>query len=249
MNRLGIAIAVGFLSIGMAASQTDARPAAKVNQDNRPLANGTFIHVALTKTINSNQLKDGQEITARTIGAVKEDGKTVLPSDALIEGRVTQSLSRSNGNPYSAMGIVFDKAIVGHGEEIPLNVTVAAIALPQATLMGPPAPGMDTAPLGYGAPQGGVSRLVGTPAVMPPSPPVVPDQVGTVEAKHGHAVVPTPDGLNTNGQLTPGSQGVYGLHGIGLSNQEMVDQGAPLITSTGAKVHLASGTQFMLVTR
>jgi hypothetical protein len=249
MNRWGIAIAVGIVSMGMAASQTEARPASVRKQVNGPLANGTSIHIALTKTINSNKLKDGEEVTARTVSAIKADGRTVIPSNALIEGRVTQSLARSNGDPYSALAIVFDKALVGHGEEIPLHVSVAAIALPQSSVMGPPAPATDSAPLGYGAPQGGASRLAGTPAVMPPSPPVVPDQLGTVETKHGQSVISTPDGLNTNGQLAPGSRGVYGLGGIGLSNQEMVDQGAALITSTGKKVHLASGTQFMLVTR
>jgi hypothetical protein len=248
MNRWGIAIAIGVVSIGMAASQTDARPNAVRNQLNGSLTNGTPIHIALTKTINSNKLNDGEKITARTIGAIKADGRTVIPSDAMIEGRVTQSSARSKGDAYSAVGIVFDKAVLGHGEVMPLNVTVQAIALPQDSVMGPPAPGTDTAPLGEGPPQGGADRQAGTPAVMPPSPPVVPDTEGTVETNNGK-IIPARGGLNDNGQLTPGSQGVYGLRGIGLSDQNAGNQEAALITSMGKEVHLASGTQFMLVTR
>ena len=246
MNRWGIAIAVGVVSVGIAASQGDAMGVR--NQVNGTLANGTSIHVALTRTVNSTGLQDGEAITARTIGATKADGRTIIPSDALIEGHVTQASAVVRGDPYSALGIVFDKAVLKHGEVMPLNVAVQAIALPQTSVMGPPAPGMDTAPLGNGAPQGGADRQAGTPALMPPSPPVVPDTVGTVETSQGK-VVPASGGLNDNGQLTPGSQGIYGLRGIGLSDQKVGNQEAALITSMGKQVHLDSGTQLMLVTR
>jgi hypothetical protein len=248
MNRWGIAIAVGVVSVGIAASQADAGPVGVQNQVNGTLANGTCIHVALTKPINSARLKDGEEISARTIGATKADGRTAIPSDAIIEGHVTQASALSQGAPYSAVGIVFDKAVLGHGESIPLNVTIQAIALPQTSVMGPPAPGMSTAPLGDGTPQGGASRQAGTPAVLPPSPPVVPNTVGTAETNHGEPIA-TSGGLNDNGQLTPGSQGIYGLRGIGLSDQKVGNREAALITSMGKQVHLDSGTQLMLVTR
>ena len=38
--------------------------------------------------------------------------------------------------PFQAVGIVFDKATLKNGEQMPLNVTVEAIALPQTSVTG-----------------------------------------------------------------------------------------------------------------
>jgi hypothetical protein len=250
MYRLAIMIVIGSLSVGTAAARsnknapTPASPAIAVNGS---LANGSAIDVALTKSIDSRKMKKGDVITARAVESSKVDGKTVIPDGAKLEGHVARALARANGDSYSAVEFVFDKAVLKHGEEIPLNMKVRAIALPQSEVMDPPSPGRDTAPLGYGPPQGGADIQAGKDAVMPPSPPALPDTIGSAQAKDGSSFAKPVGGLNDNGALMSSSRGVYGLRGIGLGTVMVGNQPAAFITSMGKEVHLDSGTQLLLV--
>ncbi|MGB7729750.1 MAG: hypothetical protein WBL50_17090 [Candidatus Acidiferrum sp.] len=250
MYRSAIMILIGSLSIGTAAARpnknapTPASPAVAVNGS---LANGSAIGVQLTKSIDSRKMKEGDVITARAMESSKVDGKTVIPEDAKLEGHVTRALARANGDSYSAVEFVFDKAMLKHGEEMPLNMKVRAIALPQSEVMGPPSPGRDTAPLGYGPPQGGADIQAGRDAVMPPSPLAVPDTTGSAQEKDGASFAKPVGGLNDNGALMSNSRGVYGLRGIGLGTVMAGNQPAAFITSMGKEVHLDSGTQLLLV--
>jgi hypothetical protein len=54
-------------------------------------------------------------------------------------------------------------------------------------------------------------------------------------------------GLNTAGQLTSNSQGVFGLEGLNLNAVASNSTQGSLITSTSRNVHLDSGTQLLLV--
>ncbi len=255
MKGPAILIAIGILSVGTAVaaaqSDKDMQPVSEAppaqNAANGPLENGSPILVALTKTIDSNKVKQGGTVTARTVQPTKANGKTVIPSGAIVEGHITQASSRDKGAAFSTVGIVFDKATLNNGVQMPLNVTVQAIALPQASAAGPPNPGTNSAPLGDGVPQGGAGR----PAAMPPSPPSVPDTVGNVETNNvnTNARGTTTGGLNDNGELADNSRGVYGLRGIGLATQANGNEQAAIITSTGKEVHLTSGTQLLLVTQ
>ena len=189
-----IFVAIGILSVGTAVaaaqSDKDMRPGSETtlaqNAANGPLENGSPIHIALTKTIDSNKVKQGDTVTARTVQPTKANGKTVIPSGAIIEGHITQASSRDKGASFSTVGIVFNKATLKNGEQMPLNVTVQAIALPQTSVTSPPNSGTDTAPLGDSAPQGGTDRQAGRPAAMPPSPPSVPDTVGNVATNNAN---------------------------------------------------------------
>ncbi len=258
MKGPAIFVTIGILSVGTAVaaaqSDTDIQPVSETTQAqnaaNGPLENGSPIHVALTKAIDSNKVKQGDTVTARTIQPTNANGKTVIPSGAIIEGHITQASSSGKGASFSTVGIVFAKATLKNGEQMPLNVTVEAIALPQTSVTGPANPGTDTAPLGDGAPQGGADRQAGKPVAMPPSPPSVPDTVGNVETNNANnsARRTTTGGLNDNGQLLDNSRGVYGLRGIGLAMQANGKEQAAVITSTGKEVHLTSGTQLLLVT-
>jgi len=50
----------------------------------------------------------------------------VIPKGTKLVGHVTECKQRSKEQKESALGIVFDKAILKNGEEIPLNVTIRA---------------------------------------------------------------------------------------------------------------------------
>jgi hypothetical protein len=56
-------------------------------------------------------------------------------------------------------------------------------------------------------------------------------------------------GLNTAGQLTSNSQGVFGLNGLNLSAAGSNATEGSVITSAGKNVHLESGTRMLLVSQ
>jgi hypothetical protein len=55
--------------------------------------------------------------------------------------------------------------------------------------------------------------------------------------------------LNTAGQLTSNSRGVFGLNGLNLSSAASNGTQGSIITSAGKNVHLDSGTQMLLVSQ
>src|SRR6267378_490331 len=154
MNRTGFAIAVGALFCLSAAAQSQtgaqagaqsssqasvqagqtqaqasgnasasAAASARNGQANGSLAAGTAFNAALSSPIDSKKCKPGDAVTAHTTEAVKSEGRTVIPKGAKVVGHVTQT---------SALGMVFDKAILKDGEEIPLSVGIQAIAVAQS---------------------------------------------------------------------------------------------------------------------
>jgi hypothetical protein len=248
MNRLGTLLITSAVCATVAAAQTPPSPdnrtsgLARSTTDTRATATtDATITTTLVKSLDSKKVKQGDPITARTIEPVKKNGQTVIPSGANIEGHVTQASAKQKGDPYSTLGIVFDKAVLKNGEQIPLNATVQAIAAPQEVLNAPSNTGMDTAPMGNGAPQTGGMSQPGRPSTIP-SAPTVPQ---TAEANGTGQ--PTAAGLSGNGRLTPNSRGVYGLNGISMKESTLDNQQTAVLTSTNKTVHLDSGTQLLLV--
>ena len=245
MNRLATLLITSAFCATAAAAQTPPSPnngtagSAGSNAGATATATaGAIISTTLTKTLDSKKVKPGDPVTARTIEPVKKNGQTVIPSGATIEGHVTQASAKQGGDAYSSLGIVFDKAVLKNGEEIPLKATLQAIAAPAEVINGPANAGVDTGPVGGGAPQSGGMSQPGRPSTMY-SPPTAPDVDSTRQ----------PAGANGNGRLTPQSRGVYGLSGISMKESTQDNPQAALLTSTNKTVHLDSGTQLLLVTQ
>src|SRR6202040_2603168 len=86
---------------------------------------GTIINAELNGSLDSKKLKSGDAVNAHTATDLKtNDGRIVLPKGTRITGHVTQASARGAGQPESALGLVFDKAILKSGQEIPLNAAV-----------------------------------------------------------------------------------------------------------------------------
>src|SRR5438034_2098895 len=112
-------------------SSTSAGAAAQNGQANAALTNGTAFNAELSSPVDSKKCKPGDAVNARTTEAVKAEGKTVIPKGSKLVGHVTEASARGNGETESALGIVFDKAILKNGQEIPLNVAIQALASAQ----------------------------------------------------------------------------------------------------------------------
>jgi len=250
---------------GNASASTSA--SAQNGQANGSLAAGTAFNAALVSPVDSKKCKPGDAVNAHTTEAVKSEGKTVIPKGAKLVGHVSQASARAKGESESMLGIVFDKAILKNGQEIPLSVGIQAIAAPQSNAsaagsdidtMG----GMGASAAGSGM-AGGRGGLGGVTSAAGGAVGAVTNTAANVGGAAGGAVNSAANaggsiagaskgavgGLNAAGQLTSNSQGVFGLNGLNLNAAASNATQGSVITSSGKNVHLDSGTQMLLVSQ
>ena len=249
------------------ASVTSAA-SAQNEQANASLASGTAFNAALSSPIDSKKCKPGDPVNARTTEAAKSEGKTVIPKGSKLVGHVTEASARAKGESESSLGIVFDKAILKNGQEIPLdNVTIQAIASAQSSAsaagadmdtmgdMGASAAGSGMAS-GRGALGGATSTAgaaVGAVTNTAANAGGVAGGALNSAANAGGSIAGASKGavggLNAAGQLSSNSQGAFGLHGLNLHAAGSNATEGSVITSTGKNVHLDSGTRMLLVSQ
>lgn len=267
MRRMAVVIAaasifsfVATAQTSSASGQTSARTSAETGNKpdqnapiNASLAGGWPISAELRSSLDSKKAKQGDAIEARMTEAVKANGKTILPGGTKLMGHVTHVSAKSKGDADSSLGLAFDKAILKGGEEIPLNVTIQALATPGAA-QGPSAVDNMTAsppgtPVNSGVPGGVNSREMG-PGMSPGSPGNRPMNTGGTsgEASSGTSSGIQGGTLDAAGKLAPNSHGVFGIQG-GVLKPETTNGTGSLITSTGKTLRLDSGTQLLLVTQ
>ncbi len=250
---------------GSASASTAA--SAQNGQANGSLATGTAFNAALSSPIDSRKCKPGDPVNAHTTEAVKSEGKTVIPKGSKLVGHVTQASARAKGESESALGIVFDKAILKNGQEIPLSAGIQAIASAQSSAsaagsdidtMG----GVGGSAAGSGA-AGGRGALGGVTSAAGGAVGAVTNTAANVGGVAGGAVNTAANaggsvagaskgavgGLNAAGQLTSNSQGVFGLNGLNLNAAASNATQGSVITSAGKNVHLDSGTRMLLVSQ
>src|ERR1700674_1599295 len=115
-------------SSATASSNTSTSTSAKAGHSSASLSDGTAMTATLSQPVDARKNKPGDQVTAKTTEATKSEGKVVFPRGTKLIGHVTECKQRSKEEKESALGIVFDKAILKNGEEIPLNVTIRALA-------------------------------------------------------------------------------------------------------------------------
>jgi hypothetical protein len=250
---------------GNASASTSA--SAQNGQANGSLATGSAFNAALSSPIDSKKCKPGDEVTARATEAAKSEGKTVIPKGSKLVGHVTQASARAKGESESSLGIVFDKAILKNGEEIPLNAGIQAIAAAQSSVAGTGgdfdsvgslgASGAGSGGAGGRGALGGVTSTAGgtVGAVTNTAANVGGVAGGTVNsaANAGGSIAGASKGavggLNAAGQFTSNSQGVFGLNGLNLNAAGSNATQGSVITSAGKNVHLEGGTRMLLVSQ
>jgi len=217
------------------------------------------MNATLSQPVDAKKNKPGDQVTAKTTEATKSEGKVVIPKGSKLVGHVTECKQRSKEEKESALGIVFDKAMLKNGEEIPLNVTIRALAAAQtaaaSSVGGDDLSGgggaVGSARASGGGALGGVRSTAGAATGAATNTAAnaggvangaVNSTVNAAGAARGAV-----GGLNTAGQLTSNSQGVFGLEGLNLNAAASNSTQGSLITSTSRNVHLDSGTQLLLV--
>lgn len=244
-----------------AQASSDASASANAGQSSVSLSSGTSVNATLSQPVDARKNRPGDQVTARTTEVVKSEGRVVIPRGSKLIGHVTQCKARSKEEKESALGILFDKAILKNGQQIPLNVTIQALVAAQSVASasagaddlaaGARAGAMGTARGSGGGALGGVRSTAGaaTGAVANTAANaggIAGGAVGSTVNAAG-ATRGSLGGLNAAGQLTSNSQGVFGLNGVNLSSAVASNTQGSLITSTSKNVHLDSGTQLLLV--
>ncbi len=240
---------------------------AQNGQENASLASGTALNAALNSSIDSKKCKPGDAVNAHTTEAVKSEGKTVIPKGSKLVGHVTQASARARGESESSLGIVFDKAILKNGQEIPLNAGIQAIASAQTAASAAGADidtmgGAGGSAAGSGS-AGGRGALGGVTSTAGGAVGAATNTAANVGGAAGGAVNSAANaggsvagaangaagGLNAAGQLTSNSKGVFGLNGLNLSTAASNATQGSVITSAGKNVHLDGGTRMLLVSQ
>jgi hypothetical protein len=244
-----------------ASSNASTATSAKAGRNSAALSNGTTMNAALSQPVDAKKNKPGDSVTAKTTEATKSDGKVVIPKGSKLVGHVTECKPRSKDEKESALGIVFDKAVLKNGEEVPLNIRIRALAAAQTASAS--SIGSDDMSAGGGAVgsarASGGGALGGVRSTAGAATGAVANTAANAGGVAGGAANSTVNaagatrgavgGLNTAGQLTSNSQGVFGLEGLNLNAAASSSTQGSLITSTSKNVHLDSGTQFLLVTQ
>src|SRR5258708_24409416 len=249
-----------------ASANTSASTSASAQngQANASLASGTAFNAALSSPIDSKKCKPGDPVNAHNAEAVKSEGKTVIPKGSKLVGHVTQASARAKGESESSLGIVFDKAILKNGQEIPLNAGIQAIASAEsaASAAGPDMGGAGGSAAGSGS-TGGRGALGGVTSTAGAAAGTVTNTAANVGGAAGGAVNSAANaggsvagaangaasGLNAAGQLTSNSKGVFGLNGLNLSTAAANATQGSVITSRGKNGHLDGGTRMLLVSQ
>lgn len=244
-----------------ASSNTSTSASAQSGQNSASLSSGTTMNAALNGSLDARKNKPGDTFIARTTDSAKSDGKVIIPKGSKLVGHVTEAKARAKGESQSSLGIVFDKAILRNGQEIPLNVAIQAVALAEtaassslgdADLSGAGGAVASGRASGGGA-LGGVTSAAGGAVVG------VTNTAAGLGGAAGSTVNSTlgaagsasgaVGGLNAAGNLASNSRGVIGLNGLNLSSAASSSTQGSLITSAGKNVHLDSGTRMLLVSQ
>jgi hypothetical protein len=199
-------------------------------------AAGTVLSAELSKQLDAKKYKANDKIEARVVTDLLVHGQVVVHRNTKIIGHVTEVKASSKASPGSTVGIALDRMLLKRGREVPLVMTIQAIARPlhiPAYGSGPdrladqPMTTRGVHQIGAQAPATGSSSLS----------PDYPDNV------------PEPPSINTGGPsrstvgpLGSASWGIVGMKGLSLSTSGSIS----VLNSSTGNLHLDSGTQLTL---
>jgi hypothetical protein len=240
---LGAALGIGlFVHVRPASASQEAADATRSGHSEASLVGGTPINAELNSSIDSKKAKSGDTVIAHTTGVVKSaDDRVILPRGTKVVGHIAQASARSRGDSDSAVTIGFDKAILKSGEEVPLSVTIRALAGPAVNAFAGGGPESMSGPSGSGYPNNPANNSgMGSKRQMPDGPRNSPAGTSPEATANG--------GTSSPEELAPNSRGVIGLNGLHLSLAGTESAPVSIISSTGKSVHLDGGTRLLLVT-
>jgi len=236
-----LVVGLGFLLPGLGIAQDGAgesvAPGVKFEF-------GTTLNSVLSDTVDARRSKPGDAVKARTSEDVKAGGMVVIPRGAKLIGHVTEAQPAARAGEQARLGIVFERADLKDGRQVPLHTAFYALAAPA----GAPS-GRDSSLGGFGGGFGGGSAAVGN-MVSASSTISSDDSSGLGSGGNRHEELkPSPGaigGLNSSGTLYASSRGVFGLEDLSLEPNTVPSNGSSVILANARTVHLTAGTRMLL---
>jgi hypothetical protein len=239
--RLGI-----ILMTAMLWAQVSPQPAGVSNStvpasSGSALAPGTVLSVELSKPLDAKKLKANDKFETRTVIDLLSHGQIVIPRNTKIVGHVTEAKAHSKQSAGSMVGVVFDRALMKDGRELPLQAAVQAVARPLQSAPAFPADdpmaGATTGmPSASQSQRGSITGAASTGTQFP--------NQGGYPPTNGNGLPSDP--ASTTGSsvspLGPTSKGVVGIKGLSLESSGP----ASVISSKTENVHLDGGAQLIL---
>jgi hypothetical protein len=263
---------------GAAASNTGSGSASvKSDKANADLAQGTEINATLSKPVDSRKAKPGDEVVATTNDDVKSDGKVIVPRGSRLVGHVTSARPHSKpsssdkketpastanknasaaGEAGSQLGIVFDKAVLKDGREVPLNAGIQALAAGSAAadgglsessgaMSGASNAGGSARGTGGGL-VGGASGAVGGTLQGAGNATGAIGSTADISRRKMSGSAGAVGGIGGAGRFAPDSRGVFGMKGLDISAAGAGNASGSVISSTTRDVKLERGTRMLL---
>jgi hypothetical protein len=249
-----------------ATNSSTSTASANTNHAQTDAAGSSEMNATLSKPVDARKAKPGDPVTATNDRDAKAADGTSIKRGSKLVGHVTkaQPLDKSasgSADAQSMLSIVFDKAILRDGSEVPLNATLQAVSAAQsATSLDSDigGAGMSTAGYGAGAARGsgggllggaGSSLTGGLSAAGGLTGGLGNGVSGVAGGMAGAAVhsAGAVGGLNSSGMLTSGSKGVFGINGLGFASSSAGSAQDSVITSSTRNVRLDGGTRMLLV--
>lgn len=239
------------------ASATTDRASANLDQ-------GVELDATLSKSVDARNAKPGDEVTAVANEDIKSDGRVVIRKGSKLMGHVTTARPLSTakesaqGSTASQLVVVFDRAVLKDGREVPLNATVQALAAAQSSAsmgMHDANAGLGGAGAAAGSARSSGGGLVGGVAGG------ASGTLGGVAGSTGGVVNATTagsmstlskssgavGGLNAAGRFTSGAKGVFGMKGIDVTSATGGSAEGSVLSSSSRTVRLDRGTRMLLV--
>jgi hypothetical protein len=212
-----------------------------------PLVDGITIRVSLERSVDARKNHAGDEVLARTTENVNSKQQIVIPKGSKLVGHVTEVKAKAKDESPSLLGIRFDRAVLKDGHEIPLAVSIQALAAADDHVEDLGSSHFIADANANGAPtipaQGAPSQFTGkdeisgantNSAAKPVDPSGNLQQAANLESAGA-----------SSGELIASSRGVFGIKGLTLSSVANPAHES-LIVSPSRNVHLDSGTRMIL---
>jgi hypothetical protein len=230
---------------------------ASAGKSSADISDGTKIDATLANSLDAKKNKVGDPVEARAAQDAKQDGKVVLKKGTRLIGHVTQAQARTKGQAESQLGIVFDHARLSNGQEVPINLTIQALAAAQSTAAAAAGPDEALASGGGMGSMSGTARsgggLVGGAAsTAGATAGGIVNTAGSVSGNAGGTLSGATQsagavgGLTSAGRLSSNSSGVFGMQGLSINSAASSATQGSLIVSSTKNVHLDSGTQMLM---
>lgn len=258
--------ASGTSTAASSKAKTDQAQTAAVDQN---MLKGALLVAEFDGGLNAKKLKPGDKVKARLTQDLLMRGKIVAPVDSKLVGHVTEANPKTKEHPQSRLGVVFDKLLLKHHQEIDFQATLQILAPPAMRTSRVDEPSQMLPPPMMGAGGGGFAHPIGGRggsgggARSAPRNSSVGSMIGSMDTDSRPVTVNGTPGSIGGDKSVPASlpqtrsettqpvsagrgvpPGVYGIKDLFFS----VDSETPghVIISSTSTVNLEDGTQVVL---